>query len=369
MTRLCFGTFTKVLSLCKTENAYNYQIVGEMTKAVDSNCQYMNKNNRPAVTKLIKCERNLSKGNITDSGSGTIKKPGESISDVINASQRANKEEVVEKFRSNVIPLLDEDKKEQIILALLDIIEKDKVLDGDKKLNFEKYMGETKNVLLLQNEFALDEFLTGIFLYTAAGVKNTVGMQSVKLINESYINSLENTRGIKVVDGDVGKEMLSNELLDNKPADISENFSDDKIGLQKDPIDFDEEFDAKVIDLDRALRRLNEIINIKYNENIDTATNRFACILKDTVSLGKCLLNTVGELKKFINEISILVEEWSVAEENKESDINEGEKSLGEIFEDIKLAMCNYLSFRQDYLLARRFFVSQDSTPQDSSER
>lgn len=202
MTRLCFGTFAQVLRLCKLEEGVNDRdIVGKMTRTVDPTCQYIHKDNATAVSRLFSCTGNLSKGNIKDSGSAAVKKPGKSLSDVINASQRANKEEVVEKFRKNVIPLLDEDKKERVVLALLDIIEKDEILDGDKKLSFEKYIGQTKNALLSQSKFALDEFLTGIFLYTtAAGVKNTVGKETFKRLTPQYINELKNTREINVVD-------------------------------------------------------------------------------------------------------------------------------------------------------------------------
>ena len=148
MTRLCFGTFAQVLRLCKLENVIDRKLVGTMTQTVDPTCQYIHKNNASAVSRLFSCTGNLSNGNISDSGSGAVKKIGESISNVINASQKADKDEVVQRFREDVIPLLDEDKKELIVLALLDIIERDRVLDGDKKLSFEKYIGTTKKALL-----------------------------------------------------------------------------------------------------------------------------------------------------------------------------------------------------------------------------
>jgi hypothetical protein len=168
---------------------------------VDPNCQYINKDNASAVSRLFSCNGNLSNGNITESGSAAVKKPGESISNVINESQKANKEDVVKEFRKKVIPLVDEDKKELVVLALLDIIEKDDVLDNDKKLSFEKYIGQSKKALLSQGDFALDEFLAGIFLYTAAaGVVNTVGKQCVKELTADYIEGLKNSREINVVD-------------------------------------------------------------------------------------------------------------------------------------------------------------------------
>lgn len=154
MTRLCFGIFAQVLRLCKLENVTDRKLVGTMTRTVDPTCQYIHKDNASAVSRLFSCKGNLSNGNISESGSAAVKKPGESISDVISASQKADRSEVVQKFRENVIPLLDEDKKELVVLALLDIIEKDNVLDGDKKRSFVKYIGQTKNALL---SFSVEE--------------------------------------------------------------------------------------------------------------------------------------------------------------------------------------------------------------------
>lgn len=200
MKRLCFGTFAQVLRLCKLENVIDRKLIGMMTRTVDPNCQYIHKDNASAVSRLFSCKGNLSNGNITDSGSSAIKKPGKSISNVVNASQNAKKEEVVQAFNKEVIPLLDEDKKELIVLALLDIIENDDVLDGEKKLNFEKHIGTTKKALLSQGVFELDEFLAGVFLYTvAAGIKNTLGKQCVKELTIDYIKGLKNSREVKVV--------------------------------------------------------------------------------------------------------------------------------------------------------------------------
>jgi hypothetical protein len=227
MARLCFGTFAQVLRLCRLEGVIDREIVGIMTRTADPTCQYIHHNNASAVSRLLSCTGNLSNGNISDSGSATVKKPGESISNVITASQRANRDDVVKKFRENVVPLLDEDKKELLVLALLDIIENDSVLDDDKKLSFEKYIGQTKNALLSQGDFALDEFLSGIFLYTvAAGVKNTVGKETVKGLTLQYIGELKNTREIKVVDTtykEVGIES------DDTPTDLELDVSSDSI--------------------------------------------------------------------------------------------------------------------------------------------
>jgi hypothetical protein len=79
-------------------------------------------------------------------------------------------------------------------IAVLD----DESIHGKKK-SFEEYTGTTKPALLAQSEFALAEMLALIFLYTAAGVNNTVGKKFVQEINEEYIAGLSDRQGIKVI--------------------------------------------------------------------------------------------------------------------------------------------------------------------------
>ena len=203
--RLCFGTFARVLQLCKLDVVTDPRLVGTMTRTIDPQCQYIMSGNATSVHRLLNCTGNLSPGNITEGGVGVIRRPGKSISNVLLMAPRANRDDLIRKFGEDVISLLNEDKKLQAVLALLDIIEKDTVLDDDssdgKKMSFEKYVGTTKNALLLQSAYVLSDLLAGIFLYTvAAGVVNTVGREAVQTITPEYIGGIENPRGVTVID-------------------------------------------------------------------------------------------------------------------------------------------------------------------------
>ena len=136
MIRLCFGTFAQILRLCKLENVTDPLLVGTMTRTVDPDCQYINGDNATAVSRLISCNGNLSNGRANSRGRGVVKKPGESISNVINAALKVNKMDVVQKFRKDVLYLLDEDKKERVVFALLDIIEKDSLNASNTKEDY-----------------------------------------------------------------------------------------------------------------------------------------------------------------------------------------------------------------------------------------
>jgi hypothetical protein len=175
-----------------------------MTRTVDPNCQYIKSENATSVHRLLNCTGNLSTGNIIDGRIGVIRRPGKSISNILLMAPTANRDDLIRKFGEDVVCLLNEDKKFQAVLAILDIIQKDTVLDDDsaegKKRSFEKYVGTTKNALLLQSEYVLSDLLAGIFLYTvAAGVVNTVGREGVQTITSEYISGIEDSRGITVI--------------------------------------------------------------------------------------------------------------------------------------------------------------------------
>jgi len=203
--RLCFGTFARVLQLCKLDVISDPRLAGTMTRTIDPNCEYIKSENATSVHRLLNCTGNLSPGNITDGGTGVIRRPGRSISSVLLLAPRADRTDLSRKFADDVIGLLDENKKLNAVLALLNIIQRDEVIDDDsasgKKRSFEKYVGTTKNALLSQSDYVLSDLLAGIFLYTvAAGVVNTVGRESIAELTLEYLEGLENSRNISVID-------------------------------------------------------------------------------------------------------------------------------------------------------------------------
>ena len=203
--RLCFGTFARVLQLCKLDVVTDPRLVGTMTRTIDPNCQYIKSENATSVHRLLNCTGNLSPGNIADGGIGVMRRPGTSISSILILAPRADRADLTQKFADNVIGLLDENKKLNAVLAILNIIERDEVIDDDsasgKKRSFEKYVGTTKIALLSQSDYVLSDLLAGIFLFTvAAGVVNTVGKESIDEITPEYIGGLENLRHINVTD-------------------------------------------------------------------------------------------------------------------------------------------------------------------------
>lgn len=193
--RLCFGTFAKVLKLCKLPSVTDVQLVGTLTRTIDPTCEYKDSDGT-AVSRLLSCTQNLSNGQMRrtgqraktdhsdfESGCGTNR-----LSNVVLAGQKANRNDVIQKIAANVLPLIDEDRKALAVLAIIDIIRQDTVIDGDKRLSFEKYLDTTKKALLSQDKYILSELFTGVFLYTVVAVLNTEGKDCVAVIDKSYVN-------------------------------------------------------------------------------------------------------------------------------------------------------------------------------------
>jgi len=75
------------------------------------------------------------------------------------------------------------------ILALKDIIAKDNEIKPDVVVD--RASGKTKADILKQTSFALEEFLAGLFLYTASVVNNTAGKSFIGNIKAEYIESFD----------------------------------------------------------------------------------------------------------------------------------------------------------------------------------
>ena len=196
MILLCFGTFARVLRVCKLPGVTDVQLVGSLTKAIDPMCEYGDSEGT-AVSRLLSCDQNLSNGQkrrVGQRGSSAMSTfelgyETNRLSNVVQAAQKARKAEVAKKIAEDVIPLLDEDKKALTVPAILGIIREDVTLDSHKRLSFEKYFEMSKTQLLCKRDFILPEFFASVLLYTIISVKNTDGKSIARAIDAQYIES------------------------------------------------------------------------------------------------------------------------------------------------------------------------------------
>lgn len=182
MMRLCFGTFARVLRVCRRAGVSDCQLVGTMTRIIDPDCGYINPYNAQPVSRLLSCTQNFPT-NERQPGSHA-KKSGDTISKVAILAIDYEIDNLETYFAERVVNLIDEDKKELVVLALLSIIKSDDTIDINNAKKFKKYIGTTKNALLEQGEYILSKLLAGLFLYCLLCVSNTVGKNYINLIDE-----------------------------------------------------------------------------------------------------------------------------------------------------------------------------------------
>jgi len=170
MKKLCFGSFATVLTFCKAKSTSQKKLVGTILLTVAPG--YDIRTDDTATSNLVRCERNLS-ANVTD------------------VAPTADVHAVAEGFKQNVLPLLDDNKRALIVLALKEIIESDTTIEPDTPV--EKVNGITKATLLSQDTFILADLLAGIFLYTVP-VTNRDGEESIEEITDEYLHGFDSRK-------------------------------------------------------------------------------------------------------------------------------------------------------------------------------
>lgn len=181
--RLCFATFAKTLYFCRQRT--NQEIlVAKIIKCIDPCSNYLDqdyrysdgwdiKGDKFAINKLLHCTR-----------------PFTTISNEFSKVSKREFNTLRKKFKTNVSPLINEDKQASAILTLLNIIKQDKVIDSENAENFKKYLGMDKQQLLQQEKFVFPDFIVRILLYTVYGnVDNRDGKEYIKFITKKYVDS------------------------------------------------------------------------------------------------------------------------------------------------------------------------------------
>ena len=168
MKKLCFGTYATVLVKCKACSATQKHLIGTILLAVNEN--YDIRTDDTTVSSLVGGKANLS-GNITC---------------YIDSQQTTA---ISAYFREKVIPLLDLNKKVNIVLALRKIIAEDTDISDDRII--EPINNLAKADILTRETVVFDDFLAGLFIYIVKYTNNRKQEQSVKEITDAFIRSFE----------------------------------------------------------------------------------------------------------------------------------------------------------------------------------
>lgn len=179
--RLCFGIFAKILNLCNRDLPQE-KFVPRIAWAVDrqnsslaSGLDYSvddpdgMEGNKSVVSKLLSCERPL----------------------ILRDQRLPTLEVACERFKSKVMPHINEDMVAKAVLAILYIISKDETIVADRKETFKVYFGLHRDELLRQTTFHVPDFFARVLLYTTS-VDNHEGCPYAKEITDAFIEKAVN---------------------------------------------------------------------------------------------------------------------------------------------------------------------------------
>ncbi len=165
MKKLCFGSYVTVLLQCKAHSVTRKQFVGEMLLTVNNNYDIREDDN--AVALLANGRNNLSK-------EVTL-----FLDDVFQS--------LTSEFSSSVLPLLDANKRTNIVLAFKDILREDLEIADDTEIELLNHL--TKADILKRESFVFCDLLAGMFLYVAKYTDNHDKKEHIKEITDAYIQS------------------------------------------------------------------------------------------------------------------------------------------------------------------------------------
>ena len=115
-------------------------------------------------------------------------------SNIVSAAKRIVEQDgttgLRESFLKSIVPLINDNKKSDVVLALKDIIANDTSILPDTVVD--KVTGLSKSALAATDTHVFEDFLAGVFLYVATVVANMEGKESVKNINKDYMSQFTN---------------------------------------------------------------------------------------------------------------------------------------------------------------------------------
>lgn len=184
---LCFGIFAKILNLCTYERSQG-KFIPRVAWVIDSCNSSLAigldfdvddpdgmEGNKTVVSRLLSCDRPLK----------------------LRDKQLPSLAVARERFKSKVMPFINEDMVAKAVLAILYIISKDETIETERKESFKSYLGMYREDLLRQSVFDVPDFLTRILLYTTC-VYNKEGQPYVKEITDTFIEEVANDSWVEL---------------------------------------------------------------------------------------------------------------------------------------------------------------------------
>ena len=189
---LTFGVLCTMIKRCGTDSATNQAVVSAMVSAIDPNEKYREKTAaaKKAASRLVNCVCDF---------------PAPSFSAEVNTNILSllpdfkDAKAITLHFGDNVVPLIDDEKKRMLVLALQDVVKSDPHVRASRALTFQEEVGMSASEFIACQSFNLAHLLAGLFLYTVLIFDNRSGKDTVaRISDDAYWVSL--TQGFLALD-------------------------------------------------------------------------------------------------------------------------------------------------------------------------
>lgn len=176
MEHLCIGSYVRIMTSCAVHaerkfDSFCEKIMLALCSDGDSAFSY---------TTIDGDYISYTYANFSKIHSASQNLPSEIIQMASNKDVRA----IERYFMQNIIPSMEESRKKNAVLALKNIIMKDKTIADTTQIGTIENL--TKAELKNKNEFVLSEFLTDVFIYAVVKTDNTIETAFTKSIKKDF---------------------------------------------------------------------------------------------------------------------------------------------------------------------------------------
>ena len=175
--KLCFSTFASILVKCKARSTTQVGLGRAILNTLHPD--YEGDYSDTTISDLVHGKKNL---------------PDPDVDDAKNCDPK----EIADRFRANVLPLLDNNKKSNIVLAIKDIISQDSSIAGDTRI--ELVNGMTKAAFCERDTYVFPEVLAGIFLYILLYTNNSGTRADADLVTNDLIAGYDGQTDVSFIE-------------------------------------------------------------------------------------------------------------------------------------------------------------------------
>lgn len=171
MGLFCFGSYTRILLSGAPKSVKNKQLCGTLLLALKtSDVIYDVCGDDDKVSKLLGGGQNIP-------------------DDVVGVANNIDINQLEHYFENEIVHLLDDNKRRQVILGLKALIKDD--IDIDSFTQLGKSVSLTKGELEKKSTFAFTELLANLFLYVVIKTDNTTHKTELKKIGRTYCDKYD----------------------------------------------------------------------------------------------------------------------------------------------------------------------------------